>query len=192
MISNIKKIFLPLLPFFFLLITSACIYFYVDTDTLLEIIGTKNSYLMMFVIAFLGGLTTFNFIPYYSVIFLLVNAGLNPFLVGASSALGVMCGDTFSYFMGYSGGKAIPENYKYLLEKMATFAQKYPNLFIAVSFIYGSISPLSNDFITIPAGIVKIPYIKVMIPLALGNLVFNISLSYLILYAFDYVKFIFN
>ena len=175
-----------------MLFVSLIIYLYVDTEALFKIIGTANSYLMMFVIAFLGGMTTFNFIPYYSVIFLLVSAGLNPFFVGLCSAIGVICGDTFSYYMGYSGGKVIPEKYKNFFYRVSAFAEKHPKLFLVLCFIYGCVSPLSNDFITIPAGISKIPFKQVLAPLFFGNLGFNISLAYLVLYAYDYIKFIFQ
>jgi hypothetical protein len=59
--------------------------------------------------------------------------------------------------------------------------------FLILCFVYGSISPLSNDLITIPGGMARISYLKVMIPLGLGNIVFNITLCYLIVYANAFV-----
>ena len=96
------KKFLLALPILFIISFSLLLYLYVDPENFINLIGLENAYILMFLTAFVGGLTTFNFIPYYSIIILLVSAGLNPLYVGAASAVGVMCGDTFSYFVGYS------------------------------------------------------------------------------------------
>jgi membrane protein DedA with SNARE-associated domain len=186
-----KKI-VPILPFIFVIAFTILAYNYVDTQRLLNWIGLENAYLMMYLISFAGGLTTFNFIPYYSVIILLVSAGLPPVYVGIASALGIMSGDTFSYFMGYSGSKVIPEKYKLIFERIAEWAKRKPKLFIFGSFLYGTFCPLPNDFITVPSGIAKIPYRKIMIPLMLGNLIFNIGVAYISLYGDQYLKLIFG
>lgn len=187
----IQKI-VPILPLLFVIAFTIFAYSYVDTQSLLTWIGLENAYLMMFLIAFAGGLTTFNFIPYYSVIILLVTAGLSPLYVGIASALGVMFGDSFSYYMGYSGGTVIPQKFKYIFEKISSFAIRKPKTFLLGSFLYGAFSPLPNDLITVSAGIAKIPFIKVMIPLVLGNLVFNIGFAYLSLYGNQYLNIIFG
>ena len=54
----------------------------------------------MYVIALLGGMTTFNTVPYIPLLLLLASAGVNPLLLGLSSAFGVITGDAFSYFIG--------------------------------------------------------------------------------------------
>ncbi len=184
--ENFSKKIIHLLPFLFVILFTVLAYIYVDTKSLLDWIGLENAHLMMFLISFAGGLTTFNFIPYYSVIILLVSAGLNPLYVGIYSALGIMCGDTFSYFMGYSGGQIIPGKYKDIFTKIGNFATKKPKLFIFASFLYGTFSPLPNDFITVSAGIARIPYLKIIVPLMLGNLIFNIGFAYLALYGDQY------
>ena len=58
-------------------------------------------------------------------------------------------------------------------------------------FLYDSLVPLSNDFIVISMGLARYPFWRVMIPLGLGNLVFNISLAYLALYVYGFIKNIF-
>jgi membrane protein YqaA with SNARE-associated domain len=186
-----KKI-IPILPLLFVITFTILAYNYVDTQSLLNWVGLENAYLMMFLISMAGGLTTFNFIPYYSVIILLVTAGLPPLYVGFASALGIMCGDTFSYFMGYSGSKILPERYKTFFDKIAGVALKKPKLFIFGSFLYGTFCPLPNDFITVSSGIAKIPYRKIMLPLMFGNLIFNIGIAYIALYGDQYLKIIFN
>ena len=44
-------------------------------------------------------------------------------------------------------------------------------------FIYGAMIPIPNDVIVIPMGLAHYPYKKLIIPLGLGNIVFNIMLA---------------
>jgi membrane protein YqaA with SNARE-associated domain len=162
---------------------SVAFYFLFTPSAVIEYLGIQNAFLIMFVAAFLAGLTTFNTVPYYSVLLVLSTAGLNPVLLGLSSAAGVMCGDSVSYLMGRQGAVIIPKRFQHFFDLLSALARERPRLFPLVCFLYGSLSPLSNDFITIPAGIARISYVRMMIPLALGNIVFNVTLAYVALYA---------
>ena len=182
------RTFLHLLPLLSILALSTTVFFYITPDELIDIIGLENAYVLMFSVAFLGGLTTFNTVPYYSALLLLASAGLNPLYIGLASACGVMVGDSFSYFIGHHGATLVPHTLKRLFWYLHSLAALHPRFFPLVCFLYGSLSPLSNDFITIPAGMARIPFFRVMIPLALGNLVFNIGLAYLAVHAFSSVS----
>ncbi len=174
-------------PLVMILALSFGLLFVVTPETLIDWVGVKNAYLLMFVTALLGGLTTFNTVPYLSMLLLLASGGLNPYLLGFASAAGVMCGDTLSYVVGYHGAKAIPEMLRPLFARINEFAEKYPQRFPLICFFYGALCPLSNDFITIPAGVARISYLRVMIPLALGNLVFNIGTALLVTTIYDFL-----
>jgi membrane protein YqaA with SNARE-associated domain len=185
------KTTLAILPFFLAVVLSVYFFFYTTPEALLAMIGLENAYILMFSIAALGGMTTFNTVPYLSLILVLASAGVHPFFLGLSSALGVMFGDSFSYFIGHQGATIVPQQLKGIFEKIRNIAELHPRLFPVVCFLYGALSPFSNDFITIPAGMARIAYWRVMIPLALGNVVFNIAIAYLSVYAYEWVQFIF-
>ncbi len=178
-------------PFALALGLSVFFFFYITPEEIIGYIGLENAYFLMFSVAVLGGMTTFNTVPYYSMLLVLASAGVNPFFLGLSSALGVMCGDSLSYLIGHQGATIIPKKLRALFSRIRTFAELHPRAFPFICLAYGSFSPLSNDFITIPAGMAKIPYVRVMAPLALGNIFFNISLAYLSVYAYDAVKAVF-
>src|SRR3989338_11635762 len=59
-----------------------------------------------------------------------------------------------------------------------------PPLLPVLFFAYGSSVPFSNDIITIPMGFLRYPFWRVMLPPRLGNLVFNVTLSFLAIYAY--------
>ncbi len=167
---------------------SVVFYFFFTPQAAVEWLGIENAYLLMFAAAFLGGLTTFNTVPYYSMLLILATAGLNPLLLGLASAGGVMCGDSVSYLIGRQGAFFVPRVLQGLFDYFREFASTHRRAFPIVCFFYGSFSPLSNDLITIPAGIARIPYLHVMVPLAAGNIVFNVSLAYAAFYAYDTIR----
>lgn len=171
--------FVTLLPFLIFVSISLILYLYVTPEKIVSFVGADNAYILMFVTALIGGLTTFNGVPYFSVLLVLASGGLNPFFLGLTSAVGVMLGDSTSYYIGYKGGEIISSRIQGLSNAVRKTMEKYPRAFPVLCFIYGSVSPLSNDFITISSGIARYPFFRVMIPLALGNLVFNITLAFI-------------
>jgi membrane protein YqaA with SNARE-associated domain len=181
------KLFLTLLPIVVGLGISFLFIFFVGADVLVEYIGTENAYVLMFTVAAFSGLSTFNSVPYYSVLLVLANTGVSPVLLGTASALGVMTGDSFSYFIGRQGSSLIPSVLEPIFDKINNLAKYKPNIYTLVCFLYGSMCPLSNDFITISSGMARISYLRVMLPLALGNIVFNIAIAYTAIYAHNWL-----
>ncbi len=184
--SSLQKL-VTALPLILGLVVSIVFIFFIGPEALVDYIGVQNAYGLMFLVAALGGLSTFNSVPYLAVLFVLANTGVDPLWLGIVSAVGVMCGDSFSYLLGRSGETVIPESFKFAFASIKNFAITYPRLYPSFCFIYGAICPLSNDFVTISAGIANISYKKVMVPLALGNIVFNIAFAYMSVYASEWV-----
>ncbi|OGI21505.1 MAG: hypothetical protein A2808_00490 [Candidatus Moranbacteria bacterium RIFCSPHIGHO2_01_FULL_55_24] len=164
------------------------VFSYSSPENILGFIGVENAYLLIFFLALLGGLTTFSGIPFHLVLIALATGGLNPFLLGTVTAIGVMLGDSTSYYIGHQGRSLMSPRLQSMLERLSFVQQKYPKLLPIFFFLYGSLLPLSNDVITIPMGLLRYPFWRVMIPLGLGNLVFNISLALVAAYAYEYLQ----
>ena len=88
----------------------------------------------MFVLALLGGLTTFSGIPYHIVLVMLASGGLNPLFLGVAAAAGVMAGDATSYFVGYSGRNVVPLAMQKNLQKFCSFCLAHPKILPVVFF----------------------------------------------------------
>ena len=100
-----------------------------------------------------------------------------------------MLGDSTSYYVGYRGGAIISQRLQEgIFRYVHSFTKKYPKAFPVFCLLYGSFVPFSNDFITISAGLARYPFWRVMIPLALGNMIFNVSLAYFAVYAYDLLQ----
>ena len=190
-----KKKFLKYLPRIILILLfvslSFFLYVYSSPEKIVNLIGVDNAYVLIFILAFIGGLTTFSGVPYHLVLITLATGGLNPLLLGLATAFGVMLGDSTSYYIGYQGRIIIPDRLQKILQQVRYFGLKYPKILPLFFFLYGSLVPFSNDFIVISMGLSRYPFWRVMIPLGLGNLVFNISLAYLAVYAYAFLQGIF-
>lgn len=187
-----KKKILSYIPRILLIIifVSLSFYFYAfsSPEKLISFIGVENAYVLIFVLAFIGGVTTFSGVPYHLVLITLATGGLNPFLLGLSTAVGVMLGDTTSYYIGYQGGTIIPGALQKILQTIRDFGLRHPKILPLLFFLYGCFSPFSNDFIVISMGLSHYPFWRVIVPLGLGNLVFNISLAYFAREAYDLLQ----
>jgi len=176
--------YFPSALFIALFALSSGIFLFSSPERVIAFIGVENAYLLMFLLALSGGLTMFSGVPYHLILVTLATGGLNPLLLGMVTATGVTLGDSTSYFIGYQGMLLIPKRLQAMAQRLFSAKEKYPRLLPVIFFIYGSCLPFSNDVITIPMGFLRYPFWRVMLPLSLGNLVFNVSIALLAAYAY--------
>lgn len=167
---------------------SLLLFVYTDPDQIVQWVGVDNAYLLIFVVAIAGGFTTLNIIPYHLLLISLALAGLNPFLLGFLAATGVTLGDTTSYFVGYQGRKLLPEGATKWFDRIHRASGDNPRLFMLLCFLYSTFMPTSNDLLTIPAGIARIPFWRIMLPLLFGNIIFDTTLAYMSTHATELVQ----
>lgn len=188
---KIKSFYLFRIALLLFFVGWSIFFYYSSPEGIINFIGVENAYVLMFVLALLGGLTTFSGIPYHVILIMLASGGLNPLFLGISASSGVIAGDATSYFIGYNGRQIVPQKIQKNLQWFCAFCLARPKLLPVAFFLYGSLVPFSNDFIVISMGLARYPFWRVMIPLGLGNLVFNTSLAYLAIYAYGFLKNIF-
>jgi len=157
-------------------------------EIIVGLFGVKNAYALIFIMAIFSGLTTSNVIPYHVVLITLVAGGLNPYLAGSLAAIGVTLGDSTSYYIGFRSRAILPEHLNSWFESLYRLGTDHPRLFILICFLYGTIAPGPNDLITMPGGLAKLPFWRLIIPLALGNVVFDLSLALLAVHAFELLQ----
>lgn len=175
--------FLPL----FAIVGFSLLFWFSSPEQVLSMVGVENAYLLIFFLALIGGLSTFSGVPYHVILVALAAGGLDPFLLGSVTAVGVMLGDSTSYYLGRQSAAIIPEQVLVRVQKLGFVKERYPRLLPFLFFCFGALLPISNDIITIPMGILRYPFWKTMIPLGLGNLVFNIGLALLSVHAYELV-----
>jgi membrane protein YqaA with SNARE-associated domain len=183
--------YLPLIGVLLILIVVSFFFSDLATEDLVRWIGIENAYALLFVLAFLSGILTFVGVPYHFVLIALALGGLNPWILGISATAGVMLGDSVSYLIGYYSRPMLPVEAQRPLRRLASFFGKYPRLLPVFFFVYGCIAPYSNDLVGITLGVVRYPFARVMIPLGLGNLVFNTTVALLSIHGYSWVLSVF-
>jgi len=186
-----KKYFFALIPVLGIVIFSIIFNLFITPESLVSLLGVNNAYFLIFALALLGGITTFSGVPYHLFVITMAVAGLNPVLLGIVAASGVMLGDSTSYYLGSRGSNIISVRFEKMFQNLRKLIMGYPKLFPAFCFLYGSLIPLSNDFITITSGLINYPFWKVIVPLGLGNLVFNTTLALLATNAYGMLQGVF-
>ncbi|PJE64331.1 MAG: hypothetical protein COU90_02670 [Candidatus Ryanbacteria bacterium CG10_big_fil_rev_8_21_14_0_10_43_42] len=151
---------------------------------IVEMIGIENGFIIAFVAAFLGGLSTFSSVPYTLIIVTLGAGGLHPLGLGLVASLGLFLGDSTSYFLGYYGNGVVPSRLQEYLQRFHNWLvqERFTSVMPFFIFLYGALFPFSNDVVVISFGLARYPYWKVMIPLTLGAVVFNTMMAYVGLY----------
>ena len=151
---------------------------FIDPEALNTKLGTTNSYIVMFLLALIGGLSVFSAIPYPLFLVTFALWGANPFLLALCSVSWVMIGDSSSYILGRKGGKLIEGKHKELFDTFLGFYDSRKKILPFIFFTYGMISPFPNDLITLSGGIKKYSYSKMVLSLSAGNLIFCSVLAY--------------
>ena len=159
----------------------------IPSDTLIEFVGSENAYLLILALGVIGALTTFTGLPYHLILMSFAAGGINPIFLGISTALGVMVGDSTMFVIGKKAQVALPSNILTAINTLPKYIDRYPRLFNPLLIAYGALSPLSNDFVVASLSIAGYSYRRVIIPLTIGNIFFNIMIAYLGLYAYDWI-----
>lgn len=173
-LSKKLKIFLLFTPMMFF---SLMVYI-LGSDTITQYVWVENSYLFMFIIAFLWWISLFSGIPYPLILITFSLGGLNIFYLAAVTALWVMLWDSTSYFIGWRVKIMLSWKLKEIFGVLLSVYDNYPQYLMPLFFIYGMISPLPNDMITLSSGMKNYNFWKMMIPLSLGNYIFCLTLWY--------------
>ena len=152
---------------------------------IVDYLGVSNGYAGAFVLAALGSLSTFISFPYHLIVVTLGAGGLNPFGLGLSAAAGVFISDSASYLIGYKGRDILPARMERIFQTLCGWCLTRPSWLVPLTlFSYGAAVPFSDDFIVISMGLVRYPFWKLMIPLGLGNIVFNTGAALLGAYGY--------
>jgi uncharacterized membrane protein YdjX (TVP38/TMEM64 family) len=157
----------------------------IPSETLINYVGSDNALTLMFALGLLGGLTTFTGIPYHLVLMSFAAGGINPIGLGLATASGVMIGDSTMFYISKKVKKNLSHKTAKMFSKWALSLNKHPYLITPILISYGALSPFSNDFIVASMSIMGYSYRRIIIPLAIGNVIFNIAIAYAGLYAYD-------
>ena len=131
------------------------------------------SYLGVFIISFIGAVSVVFPIPYTIVIFFLGGV-LDPIFVAISGGLGAALGEFSGYTIGYYGRKVVSEKRRKKMDFMVKLFDRYGPVTI---FLF-ALTPLPDDLLFIPLGVMRYPFLKAFAPAMLGKMVMTFILAY--------------
>ncbi|XLQ20459.1 MAG: hypothetical protein ACKUBY_01625 [Candidatus Moraniibacteriota bacterium] len=163
------------------LIAWAIFLFSVDIQVLVESMGIKNMYLILFIVSALSSTSFLTSASFYATFLAYINAGFDPLTVSIVAGTGGAIGDSIFFFVSRSAGDVMSNNKLY--NKMLNFVSKLPKWGVYLfTYLYASFAPIPNDILVVTLGVLKFKYIKVIPFLWIGN----ITLLFLIASGFHY------
>jgi membrane protein YqaA with SNARE-associated domain len=160
-----------------------------EIETWLQNFAVQYGYLGIFLISLLGATSIFVPIPYTVVIFIL--GGLptfDPLLIAVAAGLGSAIGEFSGYLLGVGSRKVIGDRYRKKMDFITKLFKKYGSIAI---FIF-ALTPLPDDLLFIPLGVMRYSLLRAFIPALLGKFVSNMIIAYSGRLSLDIVKTLFG
>jgi membrane protein YqaA with SNARE-associated domain len=150
-------------------------------------IAIQYSYFGIFLISLLGALSIFFPLPYTVVIFTL-GAYFDPILIAVVAGVGAATGELSGYLLGLYGRKLISPQRKKKME----FMLKVFNRFGPLTIFVFALTPLPDDLLFIPLGMLRYDIVRAIIPALAGKICMNFIVAYSGRYAVGIIKDIFG
>jgi len=134
------------------------------------------SYLGVFLISLIGTMSIIIPIPYTFVILTLGMRGvMDPLLLTVAGGLGSGIGEFFGYLLGYYGRALVSEKRQKKMDYIVRILENRYGLVIVFLF---ALTPLPDDLLFIPLGVLRYKFVKAFIPCFLGKLLMCAILAY--------------
>jgi uncharacterized membrane protein YdjX (TVP38/TMEM64 family) len=135
-------------------------------------------------IAPLIGVFTYYLLPWPIVIFALGGTpSFNPLLIAVLGATGAVAGTYLYYFLGVGIERILPERLKSGIEK----GKKYIDRYGMIAIFFFAITPLPDEIVWIPIGIMGYDKRKAMISCWLGKFILIAAISFAGFYGLQYI-----
>ncbi len=137
--------------------------------------GYHYGYLGIFLISLLGATSVIVPIPSTVVIFILAgNTAFDPLWIAVAAGTGAAIGELSGYLIGLGGRKVIGEKYK---KKMDILMRLFKRFGPVVIFVF-ALTPLPDDLLFIPLGVMRYSVLAAFLPALLGKFLSNLIVAY--------------
>jgi len=141
----------------------------------LESLALQYGYLGIFIISFIGSVSVVFPVPYTLVIFYVGSTHMfDPLFIALSGGAGSAIGEFFGYLMGYYGRAVLSEERKRKIDCIMRVFNRYG---AAAIFVF-ALTPLPDDLLFIPLGMMRYSFLKTFIPCLAGKVLMCLILAY--------------
>ncbi|WP_244603451.1 VTT domain-containing protein [Methanococcoides sp. NM1] len=150
--------------------------FYHPPGEIVERLGVRNIYIFVFLLAMIGGVSTFTSTTFYAALITISLGGVNPIWIALFASIGLTFGDLVFYYLGTKGRQCIKGKYAGNVFRLTKWMEKIDDRITMLMIFFYSLTPLPSDIIAISLAIVGFPFRKMLIPLFVGNFTLIIML----------------
>jgi len=146
----------------------------------MESLALQYGYFGVFLISLIGTLSIVFPIPYTVIIFALGGLKIGdawvfePLLIAVAAGFGSAIGEFSGYLLGVGGRQVVSGKYKKKMDFLVKVFNKYGSITI---FLF-CLTPLPDDLLFIPMGIMRYSVIKAFIPALIGKFCMNLIVAY--------------
>ena len=162
------------------------LFYFFSADSIVSLVGAENTYIIIFILATVGGLSSISGIALFTTIITFVAGGANPLLITLVGGTGIFISDSIFYLLALHGRKSVPQDWDESLSKIESLVEKYPPWMVFVgTYIYIGFTPLPNDLLMVALVIGGYSYKKIARILLAGSFTIAMVTAY-----FGYMIFI--
>ena len=144
--------------------------FFADAQKIVAAIGLTNTYVIMFVITLVTGMSTLSSGLIYTSLFTFIKGGAHPVVIGAIAGIGAAAGDIFFYYIFSKGHDSMPKKAQAKVKRVMHWFDHRDARIVPFFIVMWVFLPLPNDILTFSISILGYPLKKVLPFLVLGDL----------------------
>lgn len=150
----------------------------VGPESIVNYVGIENAYVVTFLLAATGGLSSFTAGPFYATLATFAAGGADPLWLGVLAGLGISIGDSLFFFLGRYGLTKTRLDESRFVIRLHTLLKRAPQLAVPfVTLVYTSISPFPNDVLMVTLGLLRQRYRLILPFLLIGNVTHTIIIT---------------
>ena len=139
----------------------------------MKALAVQYEYFGIFLIGLIGASSIFFPIPYTVVIFAL-GGMFEPVWIAVAAGIGSAVGEFSGYLLGFGSRRVIGEKYKKKMEFLMKLFDRFGPIVI---FVF-ALTPLPDDLLFIPLGVIRYSLVRALIPALVGKICMNFIVAY--------------
>jgi len=182
MIKKYNKKLIGFLVLAIFLISLIILLYFITPEEIVDKIGVRNGYILVFVVSFFGGFSAGGSISFIGLLIVLVAGGMNPIHLGLISGISLAIGDMIMFYLGSKGRELIRGKLDRGINKVANVLKKrkwLEKMIPVLAYFYIGFAPLPNDILILFLAAIKYPAKKMNVIIILGDITFALMITVL-------------
>lgn len=135
------------------------LFFFISPEAVVDAIGVHNAYLVVFLLALIGGLSTLTGTSLFAVIATFAAGGALPLMLGICAGIGIFASDSIFFLLATRGSRSITQRKHDIRDMLAKHIQRLPPWALHGGvYLYVGLSPLPNDILMIALALARVRY----------------------------------